>query len=183
MAIDHLTDDMLQEYIDGSPQNREELQAHLADCPQCREHLAEYKKLSGYLAIEPNFELSADFAHTVASAVEEDSTEKILFKLSRAVIWLVGIFACFFSVWYFSDKELIQDNIDKVEGSGQSAFDIREWHFQSGQGGDGRPRSADQGPLRRGRRSAPRALCPDQEDRLDATGIRPGDPKPGKRFP
>lgn len=131
MAIDHLTDDMLQEYIDGSPQNREELQAHLADCPQCREHLAEYKKLSGYLAIEPNFELSADFAHTVASAVEEDSTEKILFKLSRAVIWLVGIFACFFSVWYFSDKELIQDNIDKVEGSGQSAFDLTLKSFQN----------------------------------------------------
>lgn len=131
MAIDHLTDDMIQEYIDGAFENHDEYQAHLAECSECRSRLAEYKKLSEFLAVEPKFELSADFAHNVASAVEEDSAEKILFKLSRAVIWLVGIFACLFSVWYFSDKKLIQDSLQKVEGSGQNAFDLTLKSFQN----------------------------------------------------
>lgn len=69
MSLRHLTDEEIQEYLDGSlpPENVLLSQTHLEICPFCRESLRQYQRLYVDLAGDEDFELSRDFAKSVTS--------------------------------------------------------------------------------------------------------------------
>jgi predicted anti-sigma-YlaC factor YlaD len=69
MSLKHLTDEEIQEYLDGnlSPENALSFKTHLEICPLCRESLNQYHNLYADLSTDKGFELSKDFAKSVTS--------------------------------------------------------------------------------------------------------------------
>lgn len=63
--MNHLTDNQLQEILDGNIAPNDPLMVHLDDCAQCREALAFYKTLGTELGMEIEINLSPDFADQV----------------------------------------------------------------------------------------------------------------------
>ncbi|MCP4568892.1 MAG: hypothetical protein GY841_15055 [FCB group bacterium] len=63
--MNHLTDNQLQEILDGNIASNDPQMVHLDDCIQCREALAFYKTLGAELSQEIEVDLSADFADQV----------------------------------------------------------------------------------------------------------------------
>lgn len=64
MAIEHIGEEQIQEYLDGvlTPPEHADVKAHLDSCAQCRRDLAEYRTLYHALAEQPVAELPEDFA-------------------------------------------------------------------------------------------------------------------------
>ena len=67
MPLKHLTDDEIQDYLDGNLTQRDWVLAekHLKTCPLCQEALKQYKALYVGLKHELGFELSQNFAKAV----------------------------------------------------------------------------------------------------------------------
>lgn len=63
--MNHLTDEQLQDYLDGNTDKNSTVNVHLDSCPQCQKALHDYRALFTGLDTEPAFPLSADFADSV----------------------------------------------------------------------------------------------------------------------
>lgn len=104
MAIRHLTDEEIQEYLDGSlsPEN-ESVQRHLKTCGLCQETLQGYKSL--YLGLEDDrgFRLSRSFAKSVISKVPKEVVAKPRFRYAEALVVLLGIVLAGFTGLYLVD--------------------------------------------------------------------------------
>lgn len=71
MAMTHLNDEQLQEFLDGGRQAPgERLAQHLDGCPECRLKVAEYRAMYRQLTDDTGFDLPADFAASVMRRVE-----------------------------------------------------------------------------------------------------------------
>jgi anti-sigma factor RsiW len=69
MAVEHLSDDRIQEYLDGvlAPPEHTRVKDHLDSCAQCRQTAGRYRALYHALAEQPAVELSGDFADKVTN--------------------------------------------------------------------------------------------------------------------
>jgi len=106
MGLEHLTDEQIQDYIDGNlTDNLAEIEQHLESCQTCRNELAKYKVLTNALSEDIGFELSPDFASNVVSSVQEEGAEKFLYKISHVIMWVAGIMAGLALLIRFTDFE------------------------------------------------------------------------------
>ena len=67
----HLSDEKIQEYLDGLIPPDDPVQVHLENCPVCRQKLEHYRSLFGALDSQSEIFLSNDFADRVTAAVPE----------------------------------------------------------------------------------------------------------------
>lgn len=104
MAQRHLTDFEVQEYLDGSLQQRHPLLAlHAERCPRCQEELREYNRLYGLLSCADTCELSPDFARSVREEIDSMVTERRRSRLLDHLLFLgVGLVLAS-AAWYFVD--------------------------------------------------------------------------------
>lgn len=88
--LKHLTDEEIQDYLDGNIISQNELiEGHLENCELCQDNLQKYRKLYAELARDVNFALSPHFAETVISKLPQRKAS--LFGLSLAEILTIGI--------------------------------------------------------------------------------------------
>ncbi|MFC1476299.1 anti-sigma factor family protein [Candidatus Zixiibacteriota bacterium] len=112
MALEHLTDEQIQEFLDiGAGEKNELVAAHLEDCPSCRAAVAEYRHLYQQLTDDTGFELPADFAASVIAQVAPVPQSRfrwmIVYPVAAALIAVVAALYIFvdFSGFYHSLKE------------------------------------------------------------------------------
>ncbi len=71
MAVKHPDDQQIQMYLDNTlPENKEEFDAHLYSCEDCRQKLAEYREVYQALEEDPYPLLSANFSKNVMDKLQ-----------------------------------------------------------------------------------------------------------------
>jgi len=106
MALEHLTDEQLQDYLDQNPvADLAGLEAHLEQCPNCRRQLEQYRAMSRALAEDTDFDLPSDFAANVIGTLQEVGAERILHKLAQIILWAAGALTGIAILIRFTDFE------------------------------------------------------------------------------
>jgi len=115
MAIRHLTDDEIQDHLDGNltPKNRF-VQDHVKTCEFCRKALAEYKSLYLELKDDRGFKLSRGFAQGVISKIPKQPAAKSRFSYVQALLVILGIVAVGFTSIYLVDLRPLGQRITAI---------------------------------------------------------------------
>lgn len=110
MELIHLTDEEIQNYLDGNiPEGDKYIQKHLRRCEGCRKALLEYQNLYLGLKDDQGFELPKGFPKAVLSKLPEEESVKARFKYYEFALILLGIAVTGFVGFHLIDlKPLIQ---------------------------------------------------------------------------
>jgi predicted anti-sigma-YlaC factor YlaD len=123
MGMNHLTDEQIQDYLDGnSAVNTEEIESHLQSCEACRTELARYRSLSTALSEDVGFELEPNFAADVVASLEEEGAERFFYKVAKVILWATGIFAAIAVLIRFTNIEDTFSGFTAAGKQGESAF-------------------------------------------------------------
>jgi len=123
MAIEHLTDEQIQDYLDGNIQEGlGEIKEHLAQCEKCRQEVNHYKSLSQALSVEPEFKLSPNFALEVTAGLEEEQAEKFMFRFSKSILWGAGILTLIAFAYRFAGLKSLFSGLQGIEKEGGSSL-------------------------------------------------------------
>lgn len=118
MALRHLTDEEIQQYLDGGlTKGQTQLHTHLETCKFCQKELQQYKSLYMGLSKDVNFALSANFANSVVARVQVDAKRTSHVRLWNIVFAALVMIAGAAAVTvYFIDFEFLSDSISKIFG-------------------------------------------------------------------
>jgi len=113
VAIEHLTESILQDYLDGNLGNREiEIKNHLDNCTLCSARLEQYQQLYTELEVDTVPALSTDFSKAVMSQIAqfdpksaEVETEKRRFASPALIYVIIGTITAIASIIYFVNLE------------------------------------------------------------------------------
>jgi hypothetical protein len=105
MSLKHLTDEEIQEYLDGSlsPENELLFETHLKICPHCQESLKQYQSLYAGLANDEGFDLPKSFAKSVISRLPEEAKVKFRFNYANVILTILGIIIAVGITFYYVD--------------------------------------------------------------------------------
>ncbi|MGB2696374.1 MAG: zf-HC2 domain-containing protein [Candidatus Zixiibacteriota bacterium] len=108
MELRHLTDEEIQDYLDGNvPSGNRYVQEHLRKCERCRKALLEYQSLYLGLKKDRGFELPANFPKAVISKLPEEQTVKSRSKYYESLLIILGILvAGFVSLQFINFRPL-----------------------------------------------------------------------------
>ena len=99
MAIKHLSEEQIQDYVDRiTISNREEIEDHLNSCSICQTNLEAYYQVFSSLKSEKPVELSPDFANKVISSLKPNNGKywQHLELFFLVLIAIAGIGASFY---------------------------------------------------------------------------------------
>ena len=105
MSLKHLSDEEIQEYLDGdlSPENELLFETHLKICPHCQESLKQYQSLYVGLANDEGFDLPKSFAKSVISRLPEEAKVKSRFNYASIFLTILGIIIAVGITFYYVD--------------------------------------------------------------------------------
>lgn len=127
MVINHLTDEQIQDYLDGKPSlSKSSLEEHLNTCAACSKTWGHYQNLYSELKREPGFKLSPNFAGTVITRIPQVAQARARFKFSDVFIGSVGIAAVLGVMIFFIDFSVITEFVTKFSFSSIKA-DLQGW--------------------------------------------------------
>ena len=89
----HLTDEEIQNYLDGnlSPEIAILTKRHLESCPLCRETVKQYQGVYAGLAEDKGFDLSKGFAKSVVKMLPAEGETKSPFDLLNVFLMILGV--------------------------------------------------------------------------------------------
>jgi len=116
MSLRHLTDEEIQEYLDGnlSPQDVSLFETHLKSCPHCHESLRQYQSLYAGLASDEGFKLSESFAKSVISKLSVEVKPKSRFNYANVFLTILGIVIALGITFYYVDLKSLGQAISRV---------------------------------------------------------------------
>jgi len=89
MRTSHLTDEVIQSYLEAGRFQNAEHALHFRGCPACRETAARYRRLGSWLdAAEPRFALPADFIPSVLERLESPAVA----ARGSVLRWILPVF-------------------------------------------------------------------------------------------
>ena len=103
MPVTHLTDEEIQEYLDGnlSHQKRIFLEAHLKTCELCQATLKQYQSLYVGLKQDQAFDLPKTFAKSVVAKLPMAEKTKSGFNYSDILLGILAtLITAFVSIYY-----------------------------------------------------------------------------------
>ena len=105
MPLRHLTDDEIQDYLDGSlsQQNALLVQRHLEACPICREALKQYQGLYVGLGVDKGFDLSKGFAKSVIKRLPAEGKTESRFNFVNIFLTILGVIVSAGVTLYYVD--------------------------------------------------------------------------------
>ncbi len=128
MRLKHISDDEIQDYLDGNiTSEKESIEAHLRLCKTCQTNLELYRELYGELASEGSMELSADFADTVISRLQTTEAKKFRTSLLNIIAVILGAVVCIVITAHYVDLSSLFPALP-----GGSMFDIKIDAFDFG---------------------------------------------------
>jgi predicted anti-sigma-YlaC factor YlaD len=131
MALEHVTDEQIQEFLDaGVGKKNRAVAEHLAECPDCRAAVADYRHFYRQLADDTGFELDPDFAASVIARIDPVSPSRsrwlLIYPVAAALVAVVATLCIFvdFSGFYHSlkDSYAIVATFDNVILNSVTAF-------------------------------------------------------------
>ena len=132
MAIEHLTDEQIQDYLDGNlSESAAAIDEHIRSCNSCRAELDRYRSLSTALFEDIGFELSPDFASEVVASIEEKGAERFFFRLSHIILWATGILAGIAILIRFTDIEKAFSGFAIFGETGESFINVIVTSFRN----------------------------------------------------
>jgi len=96
MENKHLTDDEIQDYLDGN-RSLSNAAVHIALCERCRRELSRYKYLFNMLGEDPGFELDSSFSERVMSKI----VYRPFLSTAEIVLLLFCLLSSVFTSFYF----------------------------------------------------------------------------------
>ena len=91
MALKHLTDEQIQEYLDGNVSGKSWFAGHLKSCGDCKEKIDEYSSLYSALEVEEKIGLSARFADVVISKITAQASVTPGFQIWQIFFAVLGL--------------------------------------------------------------------------------------------
>ena len=131
MAINHWSEEQIQEFLDGkSSISKSLLEEHLKTCPVCGKSFQYYQSLYWGLKQDPKFQLSANFAQTLVSRIPQFAQGTARFKFSDLLIGSVGIAALLGALIFFIDFNAVAEALAKFSFPSVKA-DLQNWFHNS----------------------------------------------------
>ena len=90
MALKHLTDAQIQEYLDGNVSKNSWITDHLKSCGDCEAQIDEYSSLYSALEVEEKIGLSARFADGVVSKITAQASATPGFQIWQVFLAVLG---------------------------------------------------------------------------------------------
>jgi hypothetical protein len=89
----HLSEIEFQQYLDHQLTQAEaqQIERHLADCPDCRQQLINYQKIYDALRQEPEFELPVDFARNIMGRLSDNKKSPLTRFYFENLLVICGI--------------------------------------------------------------------------------------------
>jgi hypothetical protein len=105
MPRKHLTDEEIQEYLDGNLPQQDRLlaQKHLDTCPICQEALKQYESLYVGLKSDEGFDLSKGFPKSVIRRVPAEAEPESRYNYLNIFLTILGIIVAAGGTLYFVD--------------------------------------------------------------------------------
>lgn len=93
MQLQHLTDEEIQDYLDGNLSEDNALLArqHLETCPLCRKAVKQYQSIYVRLEDDQGFELSKGFARSVVNKLPAEAEAKSYSGIINIILAVMGI--------------------------------------------------------------------------------------------
>ncbi|MCH8954986.1 hypothetical protein IIA28_06675 [candidate division KSB1 bacterium] len=91
MALKHLTDEQIQEYLDGNVSKNSWIADHLKSCGDCEAQIDEYSSLYSALEVEEKIGLSANFADGVVSKITAQASATPGFQIWQIFLAVLGL--------------------------------------------------------------------------------------------
>jgi len=91
MALNHLTDEQIQEYLDGNVSKNSWIADHLKSCGDCEAQIDEYSSLYSALEVEEKIGLSANFVDAVVSRITLQASATPGFQIWQILLAVVGL--------------------------------------------------------------------------------------------
>jgi predicted anti-sigma-YlaC factor YlaD len=116
MPVTHLTDEEIQEYLDGnlSHQSRVFAEAHLQTCELCQAALKQYQSLYVGLKQDQGFDLSRSFAKSVVAKLPIAQKTKSGFDYSDILLGILAILITAFVSIYYLDLGLLGKGLTHI---------------------------------------------------------------------
>jgi hypothetical protein len=105
MSLRHLTDEEIQEYLDGnfSCENVLLIERHLEICPHCQESLKQYQSLYVGLVNDEGLDLPKSFAKSVIARLPAEAKPKSHFNYANVFLTILGIIIAVGITFYYLD--------------------------------------------------------------------------------
>jgi hypothetical protein len=105
MQLKHLTDEEIQDFLDGNLTHKRAALAerHLETCSRCREALRQYQSLYVKLGDERGFELSKGFARSVIGRLPTEGETESRFRFLNLFLAILGFVVCVGALIYYAD--------------------------------------------------------------------------------
>ncbi len=115
MKNNHVTEDEIQAFLDGtSPERAEQIRRHIAGCPVCRAQEAAYKSLYRDLAVAPELDLPANFASRIADAASVKNASALFSPVLDIVIIAAAVISTFLAIIFFVDIKALTDTMSRI---------------------------------------------------------------------
>ena len=96
MGSSHITEEDIQNYLDGNPlRGKEQFHSHLEECVPCQNTVTEYRMLYGDLKKEPEIQLPVSFAMDVVSKMTLQQKTRSRPPVSELFLGIAGFAAAF----------------------------------------------------------------------------------------
>ncbi len=109
MRLKHITDDEIQDYLDGNISSEmKSIEGHLEVCDACQANLERYRLLYGELKNEEDIRLSPYFSEAVMSRLPASSAKKTRYNYLNILMIVLGIvLSIAVTVQYFDVESLL----------------------------------------------------------------------------
>lgn len=130
MPVTHLTDDEIQDYLDGnlSRQGRIFLEAHLETCELCQATLKQYQSLYVGLRQDKGFDLPRTFAKSVVAKLPLAQKTESGFNYSDILLGILAILITAFASLYYMDLGSLGERLTHIP----LPHEIGSWLFEAG---------------------------------------------------
>ncbi|MFQ5823129.1 MAG: anti-sigma factor family protein [bacterium] len=125
MALRHVTDEEIQEYLDGklSMENRW-IPTHLENCEFCKKQLSQYQNLYVALNREINFSLSPNFSESVIARIHKDFAVTFKIRVWHIVLSAFGLMIGAGTALYFIELKPLLERFILLGRAVQKYFNL-----------------------------------------------------------
>jgi len=114
MAPEHVTDEEIQGFLDGSASRPEAIRTHSGSCPVCAKKINEYRRLFASLADDRGFDLPPGFAAATAARIARAKRAAPRAWVVNAVLVGAVIAGCMLVASIFIDFSPVWDGLKQI---------------------------------------------------------------------
>jgi anti-sigma factor RsiW len=121
VAVNHLSDEEIQGYLEGDIPRSTEISRHLKKCATCQQELQSYRQVYRALEQDSGFELSSGFAESVMGRLTVTSVSTSQNSLINSILIILGSIITLGITLYFANGAVV---VEMFKGVSSGVTDI-----------------------------------------------------------